>query len=109
MATSRATVDFVLEQLEPLDTRARAMFGEYGVYVDGKMIILLCDETVFIKPSDATAGFDDGLPYPGAKPHPIVPADVLEDAEAFKALAQATAAITPAPRPKKASPKKPGA
>jgi TfoX/Sxy family transcriptional regulator of competence genes len=34
MGTARETVDHVLEQLEPLDVSAKAMFGEYCV-VDG--------------------------------------------------------------------------
>jgi TfoX/Sxy family transcriptional regulator of competence genes len=31
MATEKATVDFILDQLAPLPVRARAMFGEYGL------------------------------------------------------------------------------
>ncbi len=38
MATSKDTVAYVLEQLEPLDVRARAMFGEYGFYCDNKIV-----------------------------------------------------------------------
>lgn len=101
MSTSPDTVAYLLEQLEPLNARARAMFGEYGVYVDEKMIILVCDDTAFIKPTPGTAGYEQAPPYPGAKPHAVIPAEVLEDADALRALAQATADVTPAPRPKK--------
>ena len=27
------------------------MFGEYGVYVDGKMIGLICDDQLYVKPT----------------------------------------------------------
>lgn len=101
MSTSKETVAFLLEQLEPLNARARAMFGEYGVYVDEKIIILLCDDTAFIKPTPASAGFELGPPYAGAKDYAIVPAEVLEDADAMRALAKATADALPAPKPKK--------
>lgn len=107
MSTSKETIAFLLEQLEPLHARARAMFGEYGLYVDEKIIMLVCDDTAFIKPTPASAGLEQGPPYEGAKPYAIIPADVLEDADALRALAQATADSLPAPRPKK--PKKPKA
>ena len=101
MATSRATVDFIVDQLSPLPVRAKAMFGEYGLYLGDTFFALICDDTVFLKPTPASAGLAEGAPYPGAKPHPIVPAETLEDADAFKALAAATAEALPAPRPRK--------
>ena len=42
MSTSKKTVASILEQLEPLDVRARAMFGEYGLYCDEKIVGLIC-------------------------------------------------------------------
>jgi hypothetical protein len=101
MSTSKDTIAFLLEQLEPLDVRARAMFGEYGLYCDEKVVAFICDDTVFLKPSDATAGLAFGPAYPGSKDYAIVSADLLEDAEALKAMVQATADGLPAPKPKK--------
>lgn len=50
MATSQDYLDFVLEQLPPLwSIRSRKMFGEYMVYLNGKPILMLCDNTVFVK------------------------------------------------------------
>lgn len=100
MATSRDTVDYVLEQLEPLTVRARAMFGEYGFYCDEKIVGLICDDTVFVKPTPASDGLPEGAPYPGAKHYRIAGEDVLADAERFRALIQATADSLPEPRKK---------
>ena len=51
MATEKATVDFILDQLAPLPVRARAMFGEYGLYCYEKFVALICDDTLFVKPT----------------------------------------------------------
>jgi len=100
MSTSKETIAYLLEQLEPLDVRAKAMFGEYGIYVNERITMLVCDETVFLKPTPASDGFEEGPPYPGAKDQRIVPASVIEDADAFRALVGATADALPTPKPK---------
>lgn len=100
MATSKDTVAYVLEQLEPLDVRARAMFGEYGFYCDNKIVGLICDDTVFIKPTAASDGMPEAPPYPGAKEYRVADDAVLADSERFRALIQATADVLPAPKPK---------
>ena len=54
MATTKETANFVLEQIEGAgDVSIRKMFGEYGVYCDGKFVALICDDTFFIKETDA--------------------------------------------------------
>lgn len=92
MASSPETADFVLDQLGPLG-RTKRMFGEFGIYMDGTFVGLICDDEVYLKPTAATAGFEVGTPYPNAKPHPKVPAEILEDAEEFRRLALETAAL----------------
>jgi DNA transformation protein len=100
MSTSKGTIAYLLEQLEPLDVRAKAMFGEYAIYVNEKITALVCDDTVFLKPTPATAGLEEGPPYPGAKNQRIVPSSLIEDADVFRALVAATADALPAPKPK---------
>jgi len=102
MATSKDTMAFILEQLEPLPVRARAMFGEYGLYCDEKVVGFVCDDTIFLKESDATAGLALGPAYPGSKDYAIVDADLLEDAEALRGMVRATADSLPPPKPKAA-------
>jgi DNA transformation protein and related proteins len=103
MATSKDTVAYVLEQLEPLDVRARPMFGEYGFYCDDKIVGLICDDIVFIKPTAASDGMPEAPPYPGAKEYRVADDAVLADSDGFRALIQATADALPAPKPKKRS------
>ena len=100
MATSKETIAYLLEQLEPLDVRAKAMFGEYGIYVGDKITALVCDDTVFLKPTPASEGMPEAPPYPGAKPSRVVSGDLIEDADALRALFAATADALPAPKPK---------
>ncbi|WP_062518025.1 TfoX/Sxy family protein [Demequina gelatinilytica] len=102
MSTSRATVDHLLEQLEPLPVRARAMFGEHALYCDEKVVALICDDTVFLKPTAASDGLAEGPPYPGAKPYRIADDAVIADAERFQALVRATADALPPPKPRRA-------
>jgi hypothetical protein len=44
MATQQRTIAYLIEQANGAGTvSAKPMFGEYGVYVDGKMIGSVCD------------------------------------------------------------------
>ncbi|MGN1373420.1 MAG: TfoX/Sxy family protein [Candidatus Coproplasma sp.] len=76
MATDLNYVLFVCEQLKGEYPTYRKMFGEYMVYIDGKPILLVCDNTVFVKKyaelADLLCGADCGYPYEGAKEHYIL-------------------------------------
>jgi hypothetical protein len=100
MATPRERIDYVLEQLEPLPVRARAMFGEYGLYCDEKVVGFVCDSTVFLKPGPATSHLPQGPCYPGSKDYGIVDEELVGDSHAFRALVRATADSLPPPKPK---------
>ena len=108
MATDPSFVDYVEEQsgLGDRITRKR-MFGEYGIYIDGKVVAFAYDDSLFVKASDATATLTANLPrrppYPGAKPYPVAD-ELLDDADLLQALLLATAAAMPEPKPK--APKK---
>ena len=55
MATQRRTIDYLIEQATSAGTvLAKPMFGEYGVYVDGKMIGSVCDDQLFVKSTAAS-------------------------------------------------------
>lgn len=107
MASDAGTVEFVLDQLRAggLDPSARKMFGEYGLYVDAKMVAMICDDQLFMKPVPGTAAIladaESKPPYAGAKPHPRVDGDRWEDADWMADLFRITAAELPAPKPKK--------
>lgn len=105
MATAKNTIDFLLDQLSGAgDVSARKMFGEYCLYLAGKPVALICDDQLFLKPTDAgrlmVTDVAEGAPYPGAKPHLLIPGDLWEDSEWLSALVRATARELPQPKPK---------
>ncbi len=106
MGTERSFVDYVTE-LAGLGSRLthKKMFGEYALYLDGKVVAFACDNSLFIKPSKAVAtlapDLPQGPPYPGAKDYPIAD-ELLDDPEALRRLIEETAALMPLPKPKKA-------
>src|SRR5215213_3211045 len=106
MATEKATVDFILDQLAPLPVRARAMFGEYGLYCGEKFVGLICDDTNFVKPTAISEQFftdaDLAPPYPGAKDLSAVPATLLEESERLREVIAGTADFLPLPKKKTA-------
>ncbi|GGB22882.1 hypothetical protein GCM10011380_10690 [Sphingomonas metalli] len=81
------------------------MFGEYGVYLDGKMIGSVCDDQLFVKPTVSGGAHakpvSDAPPYPGAKPHMPIGADRWEDPDWLSELPRVTAAELPTPKPRK--------
>ncbi|HEU4670054.1 MAG TPA: TfoX/Sxy family protein [Dyella sp.] len=104
MASDAEFVAYVREQAglgEALS--CRRMFGEYALYLDGRVVALVCDNMLFVKPTDAGRAMLDTVeeapPYPGAKPHWRMD-EVLDDGETLGRLLRATAAALPLPRPK---------
>jgi TfoX/Sxy family transcriptional regulator of competence genes len=86
MATQQRTIDYLIEQATGAGTvSAKPMFGEYGVYVDGKMVGSVCDDQLFLKPTASgrvhPEPVSDARPYPGAKPQMLIEADRWDDAE----------------------------
>jgi TfoX/Sxy family transcriptional regulator of competence genes len=105
MATELSFVEYVLETARFGDRLTyRKMFGEYALYLDGKVVAFACDNSLFIKPSQAAASLapdlPQGPPYPEAKNYPIAD-ELLDDPEALRRLVEATAALMPLPKPKK--------
>ena len=106
MASTAEFVEFVAEQLGGSgDIACRKMFGEYGIYCDGKFFACICDNQLFVKITEAGKEFmPDGKtapPYEGARPYFLV--TDLDDREFLKELTQVTCAALPAPKPRKGS------
>lgn len=105
MATKKETVAHILDSLAPLPVRARAMFGEYGLYCDETCVALICNDTLYVKPT-AIAGeyLSEGElapPHAVARDHYGVPAGRLDDREWLQAFIGRTAAELPPPKPKR--------
>jgi TfoX/Sxy family transcriptional regulator of competence genes len=105
MATDKDFIDFIVDQLENAGVITyRKMFGEYALYSDGKVVALVCDNRLFVKPTDAGRKFIgtvvEGPAYPGAKPSFLIE-DKIEDREWLSELIRITAEALPMPKPKK--------
>ena len=108
MATTVDFIEFVVDQIEPrFNRRYRKMFGEYMVYINEKPILLVCDNTVFVKIlpeiSDQMNTAEKGYPYNGAKEHYILD---IEDREHASGVISVLEKITPLPKPKAAKKRK---
>ena len=95
MATTRSYLDFVCTQLEGIwGIDYKRMFGEYQIYVNDKPVLLVCDNTVFVKNHPALAHLlaeaPEGLPYPGAKPQKILDENRALTAQVLEILERVT-------------------
>ena len=110
MGTDESFVEHVVDQAG-LGSRftSRKMFGEYGFHLDGKFIALACDNSFFIKETEALARHGLELPYappyPGAKPYPVAD-ELIDDPDLLRQVLLDTAALLPEPKPKRASKRK---
>ncbi len=114
MATKPEFIDYLLDQLNQAGViSARKMFGEYGLYCDEKIVALVCDDQLFIKPTGISEHYLDashyGKPYPGAKDYFQVPEEKLEDADWLSQFVRDTADQLPFPKPKTPKIRKPAA
>ncbi len=111
MASDLSFVEFVVDQLdEDCAVTYKRMFGEFGLYSDGKIFALICDDRLFVKPTEGGRAFIgevvESPPYPGAKPSFLIE-DQIEDPQWLSELVRITARELPAPKPKKRKKKKP--
>ncbi|WP_149140174.1 TfoX/Sxy family protein [Gemmobacter caeruleus] len=105
MTTSKATIAALLDGLaEAGPLRARAMFGEYALYLEDKVVALVCDDLLWLKLlPEARALLPDhplGAPYPGARPH-ICLEDALDQPDLAATALRRVAAALPPPKPRK--------
>ena len=105
MSSGTDYVNYILEQLSCAGlARARRMFGEYGLYLDGMFFAVICDDELFIKPTQAAlAAFPElplAPPYAGAKDY--IRVEDTDDAAALCALVRLTCeALAELPQPKR--------
>ena len=105
MSSGQSFVDFVIGQIEGAGLITyRKMFGEYALYCNGKIVALVCDNQLFVKPTEGGRTFIgtvvEAPAYPGAKPSFLV-SEKLEDREWISNLVRITFSELPAPKPKK--------
>jgi TfoX/Sxy family transcriptional regulator of competence genes len=108
VASDLEFVEYVVDQLrDECDVSFKKMFGEYGLYANEKLVALVCDNQLFVKPTEAgkqyIGAFMEAPPYPGAKPSLLVQ-DKIEDSEWLSDLIILTEQALPKPKPKKKKP-----
>lgn len=102
MASAEETVQFICDQIG-LGRRVifRKMFGEYALYLDGKVTALICDDQLFLKPTPEGRAYlgkvREAAPYPGAKKYFLL-TEELDDPDRLGEVFQITARALPAPR-----------
>ncbi len=103
MATTSEYIEYLCEQIKGVgDIRYKKMFGEYMVYVNEKPVIIVCDNTTFVKKLDcieeAMKNAEVGFPYKGAKEHYVLD---IDNPEFCKKILTELEKVTPVPKPKK--------
>ena len=105
MASDQSFVDYVVDQIKNAgEISARKMFGEYAIYANGKLFGLICDNQLFLKPTESGRAFIkevvEAPPYTGAKPSFLI-GDQVEDSEWLSELVRISVKELPVPKPKK--------
>ncbi len=105
MASDPDTVAYICDQagLGAALTHRR-MFGEYALYLHGKVVAFVCDNQLFLKPTPEGRAFL-GTPverpaYPGSKPYYLL-TDELDDRDRLRQALRVTEAALPTPAPKR--------
>jgi len=107
MASTKAYLEFVLEQLSPLEgISVRAMMGEYLLYCGGKVVGGVYDDRLLLKETptarrlleEAGLEAERDLPYEGAKK--MLLADV-DRRELLQKMVRSIADELPAPKKKR--------
>lgn len=104
MASKIEFVEFVADQLQQAgDITYKKMFGEYGLYCNGKIFAVICDDQLFIKITEAGRNLCPDLPeappYKGAKNYFLW--EDVENKQILSQLVTVTCAELPEPKPKK--------
>jgi TfoX/Sxy family transcriptional regulator of competence genes len=104
MPTKKDFAEYVLDQIDDEKARVRAMFGEFALYYDDKVVALICDSTVFVKITPASMEIltdnEKGPAYPGAKESFILSEEELENREFIRDLLERVAQDVPAKKKK---------
>jgi TfoX/Sxy family transcriptional regulator of competence genes len=110
MASDKSFIEFIADQMGDAGVIShRKMFGEYAIYCDGKVVALVCDNQLFVKPTGGGRSYIgdvvEAAPYTGAKLYFLIE-DAFEDREWISELIRITAQELPLPIPKRGKTKR---
>lgn len=101
MATKQSTADYIADQVSAAGMiRTKKMFGEYALYCDDKVVAFICDDRLFVKPTDAGREYigtvEEAEAYPGSKMYFLIDEHLWEDRDWLTDLIRRTADAVPA-------------
>lgn len=104
MSSDLDFVEYVVEQIsQNCGISFKKMFGEYALYSNSKVVALICDNQLFVKPTRAgkqyIGEYTEAPAYPGAKPSLLIE-EQIEDSEWLSELIAITEKELPTPKPK---------
>ena len=104
MAISNDFVQFIADQCSGAgEIVVKKMFGDYGIYCNGKIFGLICDDRFFLKPTEEARPLLRTVelrpPYDGAKDYFYI-TDV-DDRDYLSALVSVTCKALPEPKKRK--------
>jgi len=103
MATDIDFVNYITDQIGDVGAvMSKKMFGEYMIYVNQKPVILVCNNTAYVKMlENIKPYFENGetdFPYKGAKEYYVLD---IDDRETLINVVTELEKITPIPKKKK--------
>lgn len=103
MATTNEYIEYVCEQINGIGAiRYKKMFGEFMVYVNDKPVVIVCDNTAFVKKLDCIEEMMKdakvGYPYKGAKEHYVLD---IDNSDFCKNIVSKIEKVTPLPKSRK--------
>jgi TfoX/Sxy family transcriptional regulator of competence genes len=104
MASEKGFIEFIADQMQDAGVIThRKMFGEYALYCEGKVVALVCDNQLFVKPTSGGKTYIGNTiemaPYPGAKSYFLI--EAVDDREWMSGLIKITAQELPIPLKKR--------
>ncbi len=104
MASRPEFVQYVADQLSDAGIITyKKMFGEYGMYCDGKIFALICEDQFFVKVTEAgkrlAPDLEMAAPYEGAKTYFLI--EDIDDRKFLTELVRETYKELPVPKKKK--------
>ena len=110
MASSEEFVQYTVNLIHPsLGVTSKKMFGEYAIYCNTKVVALICDNKLFVKPTELGKEFigkvQEAQAYPNAKPSFLI-TDHLDEKDWLTELIRLTESELPFPKKKEAKKKK---
>jgi TfoX/Sxy family transcriptional regulator of competence genes len=103
MASDIDFVNYVIDQIKDVGIiTSKKMFGEYLIYANQKPVVLICNNTAYVKMLDCVKPLledeEKGFPYDGAKEHYILDVD---NSESLSNIVKEVEKITKIPKKKK--------